>query len=225
LGRALHAGVCAAGFDPALSFHMGIDHGIAQAYGMLFPERTTPILPIMVNAAAVPMPTLARCHAFGVAAGAAIRNLSGIDRILVLASGGLSHWIRPTALDDPALAPADRAYLIDGRASAQENSAKRDASVEARRATIQGRVNADWDLAFLDKFKANDVDSILAMDPAEIEAVAGNGAHEIRAWLCALGAWNGRVDETAYAAVPEWATGMGFAAAYATAPPRDEVRR
>ncbi|MGI9376324.1 MAG: hypothetical protein ACR2PC_09535, partial [Tsuneonella suprasediminis] len=53
------------GFDPALSYNMGIDHGISQPVAALIPDLSVPVIPIIVNSAGPPLPTLARSHAFG----------------------------------------------------------------------------------------------------------------------------------------------------------------
>jgi 2,3-dihydroxyphenylpropionate 1,2-dioxygenase len=62
LAGEIYRGVIAAGFDPAFSLNMSVDHGITQPYAALNPDRTTPILPIMVNASGAPRPSLRRWH-------------------------------------------------------------------------------------------------------------------------------------------------------------------
>ena len=89
LARAIQAGVTEAGFDPAVSLKMGIDHGLSQAYAVLEPSLKTPMVPIMVNASGSPRPTMRRCHAFGKAVGDAIRAMPDNKRVLILASGGV----------------------------------------------------------------------------------------------------------------------------------------
>jgi 2,3-dihydroxyphenylpropionate 1,2-dioxygenase len=87
LGRRIYESVVEAGFDPAYSLKMGIDHGISQPYAVLDADRTIPIVPIMINAGGAPRPSLRRCFEFGKAVGQAIRNAPGDARVMIAASG------------------------------------------------------------------------------------------------------------------------------------------
>ena len=85
LARAL----IAAGFDPAVSRRMVVDHGVAQPLQLLFGSLASPpVLPVFLNAAAPPaIPTVRRVVALGRAVG---RHFSSdARRILFLGSGGL----------------------------------------------------------------------------------------------------------------------------------------
>lgn len=210
LGQAIYESVTKAGFDPAFSLRMGVDHGISQPYAVLDPAMRTPIVPIMVNASGAPRPSMRRCYEFGKAVGAAIRASSAAQRVVVLASGGLSHWIRPVSADDPETPTDTRDYTINGRARAPEYSAMRDASLKQRiQEGVDGEVNADWDRWFLDALAGGDLERIFAISDAELQSRAGNGAHELRTWLAAVGAWGGPVVSLAYEPVRIWVTGMG----------------
>jgi 2,3-dihydroxyphenylpropionate 1,2-dioxygenase len=210
LGRAIHESVTEAGFDPAFSLSMGVDHGISQPYAVLDPAMRTPIVPIMVNASGAPRPSLRRCHEFGKAVGSAIRTSAAAQQVVVLASGGLSHWIRPVSADDPETPEDTRDYTINGRARAPAYSAMRDDSLRQRIAEgVDGEVNADWDRWFLDTLASGDLEQVFAIPDAELQARAGNGAHEVRTWLAALGAWGGPVVSLSYEPVRKWVTGMG----------------
>lgn len=214
LARVIHAGVSEAGFDPAISLKMGCDHGIVQPYDVLAPGRTLPIVPIMVNSGGAPRPSLRRCLDFGVAIGEAIRAYPGKERVMLLASGGLSHWVRPVSEEDPRTDADIRDYTIEGRERAVAYSAMRDRSVAERAAAgHENPVNDEWDRWFLDHVARGDLEPVLATDPAGMEEAAGNGAHEIRGWIAALGAWGGPVPTLSYEAVRAWATGMACAAA------------
>jgi 2,3-dihydroxyphenylpropionate 1,2-dioxygenase len=210
LGREIHARVSDSGFDPAISLKMGVDHGIVQPYDVLAPGRRIPMVPIMVNCGGAPRPGLQRCLDFGRAVGAAIRASSFPGRVLILASGGLSHWVRPVSEEDPRTDAEIRDYTIGGRDRAQSYSAMRDASVRDRKTGgVDGKVNADWDREVLALMEHGDLGPLLSADPAEMEATAGNGSHEVRCWVAALGAWGGPVETLSYEPVPSWSTGMG----------------
>jgi aromatic ring-opening dioxygenase catalytic subunit (LigB family) len=79
------------GFDPALSMQMTLDHGTIVPLTLAGIAGKHRIVPVHVNTVQPPMPSLARCVAFGKAIGEAIRNYDGPEKIVVLATGGLSH--------------------------------------------------------------------------------------------------------------------------------------
>ena len=85
--------VLSAGFDPALSEELQLDHGVMTVYHELDPELKLPLVPIVQNCAVKPMMPLRRYYEFGVALGEAIRSYDGLDRVAVAAAGGLSHFI------------------------------------------------------------------------------------------------------------------------------------
>jgi len=210
LARAILGSVTEAGFDPAFSLNMGADHGITQPCAVLDKTHNTPIVPIMINCAGAPRPSMRRCHAFGKAVGDAIRSASGNKRVLVVGSGGLSHWVRPASADNPETTPETLEYAINGRDRAVEYSAERDAFLQERiDKGINGRVNAEWDNWFLEKLTGGDLEPLLALKDAEIDEIAGNGAHELRSWVAAAGAWGGSSEVFSYEPVPSWVTGMG----------------
>ena len=209
-GRDIYARVVDNGFDPAFSLRMGVDHGISQPYAALDETRSIPVVAVMVNAAGAPRPSLKRCYEFGHAVGDAIRQSDRAKRVMVLGSGGLSHWVKPVSEDDSQMDAEMREYVIGGRDRVQAYSAMRDASLaERKKGHIEGKVNADWDRWFLGRLEAGDMDAIFSLDPQEMEKLAGNGSHEVRAWLAALGAWGGPVKALSYEPVPSWVTGMG----------------
>ena len=210
LARSILASVSDAGFDPAFSLNMGADHGITQPCAVLDKSRAIPIVPIMLNCAGAPRPSMRRCHAFGKAVGDAIRSAPGNKRVVVVGSGGLSHWVRPASADNPETTPETLEYAINGRNRAVEYSAERDAFLQQRIDDgISGKVNADWDNWFLKHLTGGDIEPLLALSDPEIDEIAGNGAHELRAWVAAIGAWGGSSTILSYEAVPSWVTGMG----------------
>lgn len=162
-------------FDPALiGGDFAWDENFCVPLKHLDPGHDTPVVPIIVNAVEPPMPTLNRCYQFGRMLKRAVEAQSEAERVVVLGTGGLSHWVgMPEA----------------------------------------GNINEDFDRRFLDHLSSGDVDPILKLSEEEIDA-AGNGAHEIRSWIVAAGAAEGRgFDVLAYEPVPEWLTGTAIAAA------------
>ena len=78
-------------------------------------DNIVPIIPVLINTYVPPnQPTAARCYAFGQALRGAIESWKGPERVAVIASGGLSHFVIDTELDRQVLdglANADREAL------------------------------------------------------------------------------------------------------------------
>ena len=217
LARFIAAQVMAEGFDPALSYNMGVDHGISQPYAALVPDLSVPVVPIVVNSAGPPLPTLARCHAFGRSVGQAIRAFPGEARALVVGSGGMSHWPPSVSPDSPEVTPEMRDYLINGRSDVRAFNAAREESSRNRRATGgTGPINEAWDHWFLDCLNTGRIDDLLALDNAALLEASGPGGQELRAWIAAIGAWGGVAETINYCPVPTWITGMGCISTFAT---------
>src|SRR6266567_1840727 len=105
LAWAIRDGVAGDGFDIALSYALTVDHGIVQSYEMVRGGADLPLVPLVVNTAAPPLPSMSRCVALGKSLGAAIRGADA-GRVLIVASGGLSHWL-PSNDPRDALVPAE----------------------------------------------------------------------------------------------------------------------
>lgn len=210
LGEFIVDRVMRGGFDPAVSLKMGVDHGITQPYAALDAHGEAALVPIMINCAGGPMPSLRRCFDFGRAVGSALRDFPGEGRVVVVGSGGLSHSPPSASPFDPAVSDDTRNYVINGRARARVFSAARERqSLERRKAGGVGPINTTWDKWFLDNVHSGDLEPILQMTSDELLQEAGVGGQEVRAWLAALGAWNHAVDRVEYEPVPTWITGMG----------------
>jgi hypothetical protein len=89
-----------AGFDPAFSHQLELDHGIMTVYAELDPDMTLPLVPIVQNCAVPPLMPLWRCYEFGAALGAAIRSYPGSERVALVGAGGISHWIGAPRVGD-----------------------------------------------------------------------------------------------------------------------------
>lgn len=212
--RAIHRSLQSAGFDLGVSLHMGVDHGIVQSYACLFPKLDVPLVPIMVACTGAAMSSLARCRALGAALGAAIRRRPGRERVLMIGSGGLSHWLPPTDPDHPAIAAELRDFVIDGRPIARDFQQAREQRLLAAAATMSGRVNDEWDRSLLAAFAAGDLDRIASMTDAEIDEYGGNGGHEIRNWLIAAAAWGRPIELLGYEPRSDWLTGVAVSASF-----------
>ncbi len=124
LARSILGGLMDAGFDPAWSRKTRLEAGLGHAFGrvlhFLMPERTYPIVPIMVNTYYPPAPTAKRCLDLGKALREIIANYEDVEKVVVLASGGLSHTKIEEDLDHEfigALEKHDTSYLAGMRSS------------------------------------------------------------------------------------------------------------
>jgi hypothetical protein len=93
LGEAVHAHLVAAGFDASSARSMPLDHAFACPLQLLFKDWSIPVLPVYVNCTVPPLPSLARSLAFGEALGEALRAQARVERVAVIGTGGISHWV------------------------------------------------------------------------------------------------------------------------------------
>ena len=92
-GMALLESGLAAGFDFAYSHEIESWDELAVPLYFLTPEGTLPVSPVYTNCGAPPLPTPRRCHEVGAFVGAFIRSRPATERIALLATGGISHWV------------------------------------------------------------------------------------------------------------------------------------
>jgi 2,3-dihydroxyphenylpropionate 1,2-dioxygenase len=216
LAWSIYAGLSEQGFDIALSYSLTVDHGIVQGWEMLT-GGDVPLVPLVVNMAAPPLPSLGRCVQLGAALGTALRSADGPERVMILASGGLSHWLPTNDPRDPSVTGERRSALIHGRRDTQAFAAARETRVRAMGGDPSAPVNADWDTAFLAQLRTNDLEPIVQLGHDGLEKLAGTGGHEIRGWLIGHSAMAAPLRWTSYEPVPEWITGMGIGATFEVA--------
>jgi hypothetical protein len=81
------------GFDFAYSYEIESWDELSVPLHFLDPEGALPIVPVYTNCGAPPLPTLRRCHAVGGFVGDFIRSRPGGERVALVATGGISHWV------------------------------------------------------------------------------------------------------------------------------------
>jgi 2,3-dihydroxyphenylpropionate 1,2-dioxygenase len=214
LAWAIRDGLSDAGFDVALSYALTVDHGVVQGYEMSTGGAGIPLVPLVLNTAAPPLPGLGRCVDLGRALGDAIRHAPEPGRVLVVASGGLSHWLPSNDPRDPSVSGERRDSLIHGRKDARAFAAVREPRVRAMAGNPDAPVNAGWDRWFLDRLRTDDLDAIVALGHDKLEYEAGSGGHEVRTWLVGYAAAGRRLVWDSYEPVPEWITGMGIGTSF-----------
>jgi aromatic ring-opening dioxygenase catalytic subunit (LigB family) len=90
---AIHRRLIEDGFDVTGASEMALDHSFACPMHFLNPDGAIPLLPVFVNCNVPPLPSLPRALAFGRALGSAVGAQTAVERVAILGTGGLSHWI------------------------------------------------------------------------------------------------------------------------------------
>jgi protocatechuate 4,5-dioxygenase beta chain len=170
------------GFDWAVSKVMKLDHSVYIPYQLCIkPNAGMKTIPIFLASGVDPTIRKRRAHDLGKMIGEAVRSMPGDEKVVVIGSGGISHWVGSAPM---------------------------------------GKVNEAFDREILALVEAGDAEALIAMDDAEIMEKAGNGALEIRNFLCAMGAVAApglKARTIAYEPIPAWITGLGFSALEAAA--------
>jgi protocatechuate 4,5-dioxygenase beta chain/2'-carboxy-2,3-dihydroxybiphenyl 1,2-dioxygenase large subunit/2'-aminobiphenyl-2,3-diol 1,2-dioxygenase large subunit len=82
-----------AGFDLAFSANPKIDHAFMAPLTLIRPEMDIPVVPVFQNANTEPLPPLWRCAQLGELLRDVIARRPAAERVVVLGTGGLSHWV------------------------------------------------------------------------------------------------------------------------------------
>lgn len=166
------------GIDWSFAKSLTVDHSIAVPMHLCLgfnPDMR--IVPVYLNCGVPPVISSRRAHQIGSSIRRAISTFPGDDRVVILGTGGISHWVG---------------------------------------AAEMGKVNESFDLEILQAIERGDADSLIARSDGDVLAQGGNGALEIKNWICAMGALGKlRADVVAYEPVPEWISGLGFAELHA----------
>jgi 2,3-dihydroxyphenylpropionate 1,2-dioxygenase len=216
LAWAVHAGLSEDGFDLALSYALTVDHGIVQGYEMVRGRLDLPLVPLVINTTAPPLPSMPRCVALGRSLGSAIRAADA-GRVLIVASGGLSHWLPSNDPRDASVPPRRREAMIHGRRDVRAFAAAREPGVRALAGNPGAQVNAAWDAWFLQQLVAADAGPVTRLGDEGLQERAGSGGHEVRTWLAGFAAAGRPLVWTSYEPVPEWITGMAIGTTFAVA--------
>ncbi|OBI75780.1 hypothetical protein [Mycobacterium asiaticum] len=94
LGEHLYRFALESDFDPAMvAGELFFDENFCVPMEYIDPRSQLPLVPVIVNGVNPPCPTMRRCYDFGSMIRAAVEAQSFADRVVVLGSGGLSHWV------------------------------------------------------------------------------------------------------------------------------------
>ena len=198
--------------DFAFTMRMKVDHGHTQSIYFLNSELKIPVVPIAVNTAAPPLPTMDRCFQLGEVLRKSIESWESDKKVAIVASGGLSHWVPIPKIDSEKQEDQGLIHILKNGRQEIEQLEEYLNSRKTRVTSLQtGPVNEEWDRLLLQLIKNKDFDSLRKWTSEFIEENGGNGGQEIRNWLVLLGALQGFESDVAfYEPIPEWVTGMAI---------------
>ena len=140
--QALAEGLVEKGTEVAISARMQIDHGQSHAIQYLLDGIDVPVVPLVVNVFAAPLPRPSRCAQLGHNLAATIVEQSDERRVVVIASGGLSHrlpwpsrWQNPRSDDERFIVEA----WLNGRGDWERYDPRRRQITATARPTTSGR--------------------------------------------------------------------------------------
>jgi 2,3-dihydroxyphenylpropionate 1,2-dioxygenase len=183
--------VLGSGVDVAVSASMDVDHGTVQPLEKLFGDATSlPVIPIFINAIAVPLGPLHRCRALGTAVGNYLATLD--KRVLVIGSGGLSHSPPVPTLGTGGPAVLQRIVHGDPMTS-EQRQARQTAVIDAAKSFAGGEsdlqpLNPAWDHQFLEIIDGGRLAELDSWSNSFVTYEGGGSAHEIRTWIAAFAA-------------------------------------
>jgi len=185
------------GIDTAVSFNMRVDHGFSQTMKFVMGALDSyPCLPIFVNSIAPPYIPFHRSRKFGESLAELARE-SSIGKLLVIATGGMSH--NPTRYyPNPAEAEANVGhYQLNGPSEAglshpdwlerldvmHHEGAKM--LVDGRRTRNDIKMNPELDKQFAELLCSGNICELDHWDNESLVAQGGIGFTELHTWVAA----------------------------------------
>lgn len=217
LAEACAAAVLEAGVDAAVSYRMQVDHGFAQPLELLLGGLDRcPVIPVFINAVAMPLPSFQRARLFGEAIGRFARTLD--KRVLLLASGGLSHQPPVPELAKVDARMAERLLGGGRNLPPDEREARQQRVINAARGFVEDPgslhpLNPEWDQVFMSLLAEGRFAELDRMSNADLSRLAGRSTHEVKTWVAACAALSAfgpyQACDRYYRPIPEWIAGFG----------------
>jgi 2,3-dihydroxyphenylpropionate 1,2-dioxygenase len=184
LSRTLAEQLISRGVDVALAYRPQLDHAFGlTARDLLGGIGAYPVIPVFLNSASPPVPTLRRAAEIGRAVGDALGDRD--ERILFVGSGGLTH-------DLPGFYPLD-----DGIDWPEDERLRRNAELNARLRIPGLRFTPAWDRELLAGLATTD-QGWLEEVGRDVATRGGNGANEAVTWVAAWAAGGEAVSVVGY---------------------------
>ncbi len=93
LAGALVREALSSGFDLSFAEELALDHGSMVPLYLVDPETRIPVVPIIVNNVAEPMPLPGRIYQLGTLLRRVVAGRPKGESVAILGTGGLSHWV------------------------------------------------------------------------------------------------------------------------------------
>lgn len=196
VGQAVLEGCLQRDVDLAFSEQVEIDHAFVMPLTLITPKFDVPIVPFWQNCNVPPQPTFRRSQTVGKAIADSLKA-GGAGKVVVIATGGLSHWVGDDERQEFMHRPAGERLAEIGSHPVT--------------LTATGRINERFDHEFLGYATAGKLKKFVEeWTPEQVEKEAGNGAQELRTWvLGAAIAGDAPATLLGYEPVAEWLTGCG----------------
>ena len=191
---------------------------------LIRPQFDLTVVPFFTNVFTPPLPPCWRAYQVGEALRDVIEAYPGDTRVVLLATGGLSHW--PPVWNDEspegdAFLQRMRKFQTYGKAALAEDPniwddlGKYELEMAAKNQwplnSDHPLVNEEFDREVMRAFERGDVDYFRRLSYDEVQRKAGHGGHELLNWLIVMGAVGGRPSRIiGYEPVIEWICGMGY---------------
>lgn len=161
------------GIDWASAKNMCVDHATMIPYHYsVAPAGKIAVVPVYLNTAVDPIIPSHRAFAIGKSIGDAVRSWNGSERVAVIGTGGISHWVGMAQM---------------------------------------GQINLNFDQQVIRWATEGNVQALIGLKDDATLAAAGNGALEIKNFICAMAAFpESKAELIAYEPVYEWIAGCGF---------------
>lgn len=224
LAAYLHGGLVGADFDVARMGEIEYGNNLMTPLWLIRPDADIPVVPVFTNVFTPPLASMDRCYRIGETLRRLIEQYPGKERVVLLATGGLSHWppfwSEDSPEDDEFLQRMKR-FQTEGKPVLAEDPdiwedlGKYELEMAAKNQfplnSNHPLVNPEWDQGIMDAFAAGDTDRIRNLSSEEIQEKGGHGGQEVRTWAVVMGAMNGApATYVGYEAVNEFICGMGY---------------
>jgi aromatic ring-opening dioxygenase catalytic subunit (LigB family) len=210
LGYEILEALSNAGYAPAFSIDMAVDHAFVTPLHLLTPEMDIPIVPIFQNCNAPPMPPFDRCYELGGALRYVINSSSCARRVAILGTGGISHEVPLPDWRPLLTSGAHSPWLAHMTGNAEGVRAEVTQEILEWSKNGLGRINEAFDRKLLRSIELRDHDALTSLTTDEVARLAGNGAQELRNWVTMLGTVPDYAAKVVfYQPVAAWLTGIG----------------
>ncbi len=212
------------GVDAARMGEIEYGNNLITPFKLIRPQFDLTVVPFFTNCFTPPLPPLWRAYQVGGVVRDAIEAYPEELRVIILATGGLSHWPPVWTEDSPQddrFLQRMRKFQSEGRSVLAEDPdiwedlVKYEVEMAKKNQwplnSDHPLVNDRWDREVMDALGRGDADYFRSLNYDEIQRQGGHGGQELLNWVAVMGAMAGRPARViGYEPVIEWICGMGY---------------